>query len=168
MSSCCLARRSVRLFSLRYSTCRCHLTTLNVLPWKRKNEFSFILLSCICRCQRRTTHLGLHIRYSICFLYDFNRTRILLADIDTSPRYKILLKSVPCGWTERWTYHYHHHQSLLCRVFTVIYPKQTMFLGSVVLLWLCITICNVISQVNYVLYFHVGAYQSTCAVPKVP
>jgi len=97
LSSRCLARH---LCSLWYSTCRCHChcTTLNVLPWKRKNEFSFISLSCTrmslsatydtfrspCNLQHRPTF----------FKSDFDRTRILSTDFDASPKYKIILKSV--------------------------------------------------------------------------
>ena len=45
---------------------------------------------------------------------------------------------------------------ILCREFTTMYLKQTIFLAQLVLHLFCITICatcNLISPMKYVLYF---------------
>ena len=53
----------------------------------------------------------------------------------------------------------------LCRVFTIIYLKQTVFLGCIVLFCIYI-LCtsNVISHVKYVLYSYISTLRIMCAV----
>ena len=53
----------------------------------------------------------------------------------------------------------------LCRVFTIMYPKQTMFLGYVVLYLQFVL--HVISPVKCVLYSYITTFRSMCAVPNM-
>ena len=58
----------------------------------------------------------------------------------------------------------------LCRVFTIIYLKQTVFLGCIVMRLFCIYILctsNVISHVKYVLYSYINTFRIMCAVPSM-
>ena len=60
--------------------------------------------------------------------------------------------------------------SPLCRVFTIIYLKQTMFLEYIVLQLFCISICatcNIILPMKYVLYYYISTFHSMCAVPNM-
>ena len=55
-----------------------------------------------------------------------------------------------------------------CRVFTIIYLKQTMLLWYIVLQLFPTTICatcHVISPLQYVVYFYISTFRSMCAVP---
>jgi len=60
--------------------------------------------------------------------------------------------------------------SLLCRVFTIIYLKQTMFLGYIVLQLICIyNLCyrKCFFALKYVLYFENTTSRRICAVPHM-
>jgi hypothetical protein len=60
--------------------------------------------------------------------------------------------------------------SPICRVFTIIYLKQIMFLGCVVLQLFIFTICTTYSVtlcVKCVLYFYSSTFCSMCAVPNI-
>jgi hypothetical protein len=60
--------------------------------------------------------------------------------------------------------------SLLCRVFTIMYLKQTMFLGYIMLelLFICnLCFTNIISPEKYVVYFYLSTFRSVRAVPNM-
>ena len=58
----------------------------------------------------------------------------------------------------------------LRRVFTIIYPKQTIFLVYAVMQLSVFTVCatrNVASHVKYVLYLYISTSRSMCAVANM-
>ena len=60
--------------------------------------------------------------------------------------------------------------SHLCRVFIIIYMRQTVFLRCIILLMFCIYILctsNVTSHVKYVLYSYINTLRIMCAVPSM-
>jgi hypothetical protein len=60
--------------------------------------------------------------------------------------------------------------SPLCRVFTIVYLKQTMFPGYILVLQL---LCGynvghvILFSMLHVLYFYIITFRSTCAVPSM-
>jgi len=57
----------------------------------------------------------------------------------------------------------------LCRVFTITYLKQTIYLVYVVLQLFCIynIYCMVLRTLKSVLYFYVSTFRSMCIVPSM-
>lgn len=77
-----LQRKDTRLLTTASSTQNC--------------EFSVVLLSYVCRCERYKMYLRVHLQCTI-ILSDFIETGIFLTDLNKGPQYNISQKNLSVG-----------------------------------------------------------------------